>query len=61
LHHVYRYVSDTITIPAGWQTNAAANNGYNALGFFIANDSGGTLTDGYNANHGFEGYMEFLK
>ena len=61
LHHVYRYVSDTITIPAGWQTNAAANNGYESLGFFIGNDSGGTLTDGYNANHGFRGYMEFLK
>jgi hypothetical protein len=61
LHHVYRYVSDTITIPAGWQTNAAANNGYECLGFFIGNDSGGTLTDGYNANHGFRGYMEFLK
>ena len=61
LHHVYRYVSETITIPAGWQTNAATNNGYECLGFFIANDSGGTLTDGYNVNHGFRGYMEFLK
>jgi hypothetical protein len=61
LHHVYRYVSDTITIPAGWQTNAAANNGYSTIGFFIANDSGGTLTDGFAANHGFHGYMEFLK
>ena len=61
LHHVYRYASDTITIPAGWQTNAATNNGYECLGFFIANDSGGTLTDGFAANHGFRGYMEFLK
>jgi hypothetical protein len=60
-YYVYRYVSDTITIPAGWQTNAATNGGYNSLGFFIGNNSGGALTDGYNASHGFRGYMEFLK
>ena len=57
----FKFVSDWETIPAGWQSNAASLGFYEILGVWLGNNSGGTLTDNYNANHAIRGMIEFKK
>lgn len=58
---MYKFVSNWITIPAGWQTNATTNGWYQIQGLNVGNNSGGSLTDGYNTNHSFLGMVEFQR
>ncbi|MFM9826663.1 hypothetical protein [Flavobacterium sp.] len=57
----FKFVSNWETIPAGWQSNAASLGFYEILGVWLGNNSGGTLTDNYNANHAIRGMIEFKK
>ena len=56
----FKFVSDIITIPAGWQTNAAANGFYALYQAWIANNSGGALTDALGDNHPITGKIDFF-
>ena len=58
---VYSFISDWITIPNTWQSNASSNGLYHILGVAIANNTGGSITDGFNANHPAVGLIEFRK
>ena len=58
---VYSFISDWVTIPNTWQSNASSNGFYHIIGAAIANNTGGSLTDGYNANHPAIGLIEFRK
>lgn len=58
---VYRFTSEYETIPAAWQSNAASNGFFHLIGVALRNNSGGSLTDGYNAGHAPVGIVEFRK
>jgi hypothetical protein len=58
---VFRFASDWVTIPSGWQSNAATNQAYHVIGATIQNNSGVSLTDGFNANHAAVGHIEFSR
>ena len=58
---VYSFISDWVTIPNTWQSNASSNGFYHTLGVAIANNTGGSLTDGFSANHPAVGLIEFRK
>ena len=58
---VYSFISDWVTIPNAWQSNASSNGFYHIIGAAIANNTGGSITDGYNANHPAVGLIEFRK
>jgi hypothetical protein len=58
---VYSFISDWVTIPSVWQSNAASNGFYHFLGAAIANNTGGSVTDGYTASHPAVGLIEFRK
>jgi hypothetical protein len=58
---VYSFISDWVTIPNAWQSNASSNGFYHVIGAAIANNTGSDITDGYNANHGAVGLIEFRK
>ena len=58
---VYSFISDWVTIPNAWQSNASSNGFYHIIGAAIANNTGGSLTDGYNVNHPAVGLIEFRK
>ena len=58
---VYSFISDWVTIPNAWQSNASSNGFYHIIGAAIANNTGGSLTDGFNANHPAVGLIEFRK
>lgn len=55
----FAFTSDWVTIPAGWQANAAKVGSYGFLNIYVGNKSGGSLTDNYAANHGIYGQIEF--
>jgi hypothetical protein len=58
---VYSFRSEYETIPAAWQSNALSNGFYHLIGVALRNNSGGSLTDGYNAGHAPVGIIEFRK
>jgi hypothetical protein len=58
---VYSFISDWVTIPNAWQSNASSNGFYHIIGAAIANNTGDSITDGYNANHAAVGLIEFRK
>jgi hypothetical protein len=58
---VYSFISDWVTIPNAWQSNASSNGFYHVIGAAIANNTGDSITDGYNANHAAVGLIEFRK
>lgn len=58
---VYSFRSEYETIPAAWQSNALSNGFYHLIGVALRNNSGGSLTDGYNAGHPPVGIIEFRK
>jgi hypothetical protein len=57
----YSFISDWVTIPSAWQSNAASNGFYHVIGAAIANNTGGSVTDGFIANHSAVGLIEFRK
>jgi hypothetical protein len=58
---VYSFISDWVTIPNAWQSNASSNGFYHIIGAAIANNTGDSITDGYTANHAAVGLIEFRK
>jgi hypothetical protein len=58
---VYSFISDWVTIPNTWQSNASSNGFYHIIGAAIANNTGDSITDGYGANHPAVGLIEFRK
>ena len=58
---VYSFISDWVTIPNTWQSNASSNGFYHTLGVAIANNTGGSITDNFNVNHPAVGLIEFRK
>jgi len=57
----YSFISDWVTIPSAWQSNAASNGFYHFIGAASANNTGGSVTDGYNASHPAVGFIEFRR
>lgn len=58
--NTFRFVSDLITIPTGWQANATNNGFYEFVSPWLGNNSSGSLTDNYAENHTIRGMIEFL-
>jgi hypothetical protein len=58
---VYSFISDWVTIPNAWQSNASSNGFYHVIGAAIANNTGDSITDGFTQNHAAVGLIEFRK